>query len=154
MRWTAPFAIAALAAPNIAHAESLADALAGAYRNNPTLEAARLSAASADENTAQARAAYLPTLDVAASAGVRDSHAEAPDGLGGTVSTDQQTEPRTASIIAQQAIYTGGLRGAQSAAARAGVARARENLRAVEQDVMLAAITSYVDVLRDQDFVR
>ncbi|MDX2275418.1 MAG: TolC family outer membrane protein [Hyphomonadaceae bacterium] len=143
-------AIIAFAAPSLAGAETLPDALAAAYRNNPTLEAARLSAASADENTAQARAAYLPSVDVTASTGVRESSTE----TAGAGTTTQNTEPRTASVIAQQALYTGGFRGAQSAAARASVARSRENLRAVEQDVMLAAISAYVDVLRDQEFVR
>jgi outer membrane protein len=149
MRWGVSLAIVALAAPNVAHAETLADALSAAYRNNPTLEAARLSAASADENTAQARAAYLPTVDVAATAGVRESDVDAG---GGT--TSENTEPRSASVIAQQSLYTGGFRGAQSAAARASVARSREDLRAVEQDVMLAAISAYVDVQRDLEFVR
>lgn len=150
MRWGVSLAMVAFAAPNVAHAESLADALAAAYRNNPSLEAARLSAASADETTAQARAAYLPTLDVAATAGVRETNVDAP-GLG---STDENTHPRTASVIAQQSLYTGGFRASQSASARAVVSRSRENLRAVEQDVMLAAISAYVDVRRDQEFVR
>ena len=150
MRWAATLAIAAAIAPNVAHAESLADALAAAYHNNPTLDAARLSSASADENTAQARAAYLPTLDATATAGVRDSETEA----GGITTDGPSTEPRTAAVIAQQALYTGGFRGAQSRAARAGVDRSREALRATEQDVLLDVITAYVDVRQDEEFVR
>lgn len=154
MRWGVTFALAALAAPNVAQAESLADALAAAYRNNPALEAARLSAASADEGVAQARAGYLPNLDVIASAGVGESQVERPDGLGGTITSNDDLDPRSASIVATQALYTGGFRGAQSRAARAGVERSRENLRGVEQEVLLGVISGYVDVLRDQEFVR
>ena len=154
MRWGVTLALAALAAPNVAQAETLADALSAAYRNNPTLEAARLSAASADEGAAQARAGYLPNLELMASAGLGESQVQRPDGLGGTVTANEDLDPRTASIVATQALYTGGFRGAQSRAARAGVERSRENLRAVEQEVLLAAISGYVDVLRDQEFVR
>lgn len=149
MRWGVTLAVAAFAAPNVAYAESLADALAAAYRNNPTLEAARLGAASADENTAQARAAYLPTLDATASAGVRDNEVSA-----GGVTDSETSEPRTAGIIAQQALYTGGFRNAQTRAARASVDRSREALRATEQDVLLDVISAYVDVRRDEEFVR
>ncbi len=154
MRWGVTFALVALAAPNVARAETLADALAAAYRNNPTLEAARLSAASADEGTAQARAGYLPNVDVIASAGVAESQVERPDGLGGTITSNDDLDPRTASIVATQALYTGGFRSAQSRAARAGVERSRENLRGVEQEVLFAAISAYADVLRDLEFVR
>lgn len=150
MRLRAGLAIAALIAPSVAHAESLADALAAAYRNNPTLEAARLAARSADEGTAQARAAYLPSLDATGSIGISESEVETP---GGTTPRER-LEPRTAGVTASQALYTGGFRGAQSRAARAQVEVSREDLRSVEQNVMLAAISAYVDVRRDEEFVR
>lgn len=150
MRLRAGLAIAALIAPSVAHAESLADALAAAHRNNPTLEAARLAARSADEGTAQARAAYLPSLDATGSIGISESEVETPGGA----TTSERLEPRTAGVAASQALYTGGFRGAQSRAARAQVDASREDLRSVEQNVMLAAISAYVDVRRDEEFVR
>lgn len=154
MRVHVPLVLAVIVAPAAAHADSLGDALAAAYRNNPTLEAARLEARAADEDIAQARAGYLPTLDVAASASTRETDVIVPDGLGGTITTNEQLDPVSVGVVAEQALYTGGLRGAQGRAARASVELSRQSLRAVEQRVMLAAIAAYVDVRRDEEFVR
>ncbi len=151
MRFLAGAAVAAILAPSLlapsaAQAASLEDALAAAYRNNPTLEAARLSAAAADEDRAQARAEYLPTLDVVASAGTRSGETNGVD--------DADTDPRSVSYIANQGLFTGGFRVARSRLARANVDAAREELRAVEQGVLLSVIAAYVDVRRDEEFVR
>lgn len=145
MRILISAALAAVMAPAV-HADTLADALAAAYRNNPTLEAARLSARAADEGRAQARANYLPQVDVTGTIGTRESR------TGGVDNPD--TEPTTVGVVASQALYTGGFRGAQGRLARANVEGAREVLRGTEQDVLLAVIAAYVDVRRDEEIVR
>jgi len=137
--------LAAAIAPAV-HADTLADALASAYRNNPTLEAARLSARAADEGTAQARANYLPQVDVTGTIGTRESRTGGVD--------NPNTEPTTVGVVASQALYTGGFRGAQGRLARANVESSRELLRGTEQDVLLAVIAAYVDVRRDEEIVR
>lgn len=146
MKLKASIAIAALLAPIGAHADTLGDALAAAYRNNPTLEGARYGARAADEGRAQARALYLPTLDLAASASRRSGETNGVD--------EVDSDPRSLSYIASQDVFTGGSRIARSQLARANVDGAREELRAVEQSVLLAVIAAYVDVRRDEEFVR
>src|SRR5688572_13225296 len=47
-----------------ASAETLADALALAYQNNPTLQAQRAAQRALDENYVQARTGWRPTLNM------------------------------------------------------------------------------------------
>ena len=63
----APAALVALAPQ--ARAQTLADALAQAYANNPTLLAARAQLRSVDENVPQALAGWRPTVSVTSSFG-------------------------------------------------------------------------------------
>src|SRR5690349_24759755 len=56
---------AGIAAP--ASAETLADALALAYQNNPTLQAQRATQRALDENYVQARTGWRPTLSLGGS---------------------------------------------------------------------------------------
>lgn len=137
-------------APGAAHAQTLADALDAAYRLNPTLAGARLNARGVDEGIVQARAAYLPQLDVTASAGFQTSDVDLP----ASPSQTEDTHPQTIGLQAVQPLYTGGLRNAQSQFARAQSLGARETLRAVEQQVLLSVIAVYEDVRRDEEVVR
>ena len=59
-------AVSALAVP--ASAETLADAIALAYQNNPTLQAQRAAQRALDESYVQARTGWRPTLGLQASA--------------------------------------------------------------------------------------
>ncbi len=142
--WTS-VAVLALMAP-CAGAETLNDALTQAYLHNPTLQAARLSARAADEETAQARANYLPSVDVLGSYGVRRSETNDVD--------NPDLDPASVEFSASQSLYTGGYRRARSALARAAVQGAREDLRSTEQDVLLSVIAAYVDVRRDEEAMR
>lgn len=101
------------AATDAEPAETLNDALAAAYEHNPTLMAARLSARAADEQTAQARAHYLPSLNVNASAGAQQSDTNSVP--------NRDLNPSAVSVVANQSLYTGGLRNATSQLARANV---------------------------------
>jgi outer membrane protein len=135
--------------PSMAEAETLADAIAAAYSNNPTLEAARATARATDENFAQARAGFLPQVDLNASYGVRrtDGIAKGPD------AKLSDTEPAAYGISATQQLLTGGRRGGQLKLAGANIDQAQEQLRSIEQSVLLQAISAYVDVRRDQQVV-
>ncbi|MET0181984.1 MAG: TolC family outer membrane protein [Caulobacterales bacterium] len=145
MRFLISVAAVAMMAPS-ALGDTLGDALTNAYEHNPTLAAARLSARSTDEQRAQARANYLPSIDVEGSYGVRDSET---NGV-----ANQDIEPASASIVASQALYTGGFRSSQGRLARANVEASREALRQTEQDVLLSVIAAYVGVRRDEEVVR
>ncbi len=145
--WFAAAAAVAALAPCAAPAETLVEALTAAYVNNPDLQAARAAARSAREDFPQALAGYLPRVDAFGSYGTERT--EDRPGLG-----VQRAEPYSYGLSVSQQLYTGGLRGAQIEQARAGIASARQSLRATEQDVLVSVIQAYVDVRRDEEVVR
>jgi outer membrane protein len=125
-----------VAAP--ASAESLAEALAAAYSDNPTLNAQRASLRATDEGVPQALSGYRPTVSASASAGVTNTTAT------GTFN------PRMASLTVQQPLFLGFRTTNSVRMAETAVLAGREVLRSTEQDVLLAAVTAYMDVILAQ----
>lgn len=131
-----------LAVPGAAvRAETLQEALASAYADNPTLQAQRAQLRAADEGVAEARSGWRPTVSATGQAGVTrsDSGAAGADTL----------NPLSYGVSVQQPLYRGGRTIAGTARARNLVLAERQRLRAVEQEVLLSAATAYMDVLRD-----
>ncbi|MDZ4776565.1 MAG: TolC family outer membrane protein [Alphaproteobacteria bacterium] len=149
---TALLAAAGLA-PGAANADSLEDALASAYKTNPTLDGARQQARQADETFAQARAAFLPQVGVTGSYGSQLRITET-ETIIGTQRSKNTFEPQNATITASQSLFEGGRRLAQIGQANAQIEGAQEGLRSTEQQVLLQVISVYVDVRRDEDVVR
>ena len=155
---------AGMAAP--AWAETLQEAIALAYRTNPTLLAQRANQRALDESVPQARAGLRPTIDVSATANYSrtDSPTETTptgvdldgDGVIDTVSTGGVVESDSggASIGLSQTLYSGGRIGHAIGAAEANVLEGRENLRAIEQQVLASVIQAYVDVQRDMEILQ
>ena len=56
----------------LAHGETLTDAIAGAYRYNPRLDAARAALRATDEEVARANSGYRPSINATADAGYQD----------------------------------------------------------------------------------
>lgn len=153
-RWLASLTIvAALAAPCMAAAQTIDDALEAAFRNNPDLEEARLALRAAAEDRVQARAAYLPSLGVSGSYGAQSVEVESM-GFFGPQTTETDLDPATAGVQVRQDLYTGGRRRGVDRLANAGVEGARHGLRAAEQDVLLATVDAYLSVRRDQEILR
>jgi outer membrane protein len=123
-----------------AHAETLADAIASAYRSNPTLQQARAAQRALDETDVQARAGWRPSVSVA----VTDDY----EHVFGSPSLS--VNQGGASLNLTQPLYTGGRTASAVQAADASVAAGQQNLLATEQSTLQAVITAYVDVLRDQ----
>lgn len=120
-----------------ASAETLAEALAAAYSNNPGLNAERAALRATDEGVPQALAGFRPTVSAAASAGITSAG-------GGTF------YPRGVSITVEQPIFTGhrttnGLKIAETA-----VLAGREALRNAEQNTLLDAAQAFMGVVRAQ----
>lgn len=130
-----------LAGVSAARAESLADALALAYKTNPTLQNQRAQLRVTDETYVQARAGYRPQVNVQ---------------VQGTREDIQQHTANSGSayIVAQQPIYTGGRTATAVSAAEADILSGRETLRATEASVLQQVIQAYADVLRDEEGVR
>ena len=134
--------------PTGAYAQSLSQALADAYRTNPELIAARARLRGTDENVAQARAGYRPTVSGTAEYGFDHTKTNP------TSSSDGQADPHGVGITLSQPVFRGFRTFNAVKGAKAGVAAAREDLRDVEQTVLLSAVGAYMNVLRDQEIVR
>ncbi len=123
-------------------AESLSDAIALAYETNPTLQAQRADQRALDETYVQARTALRPTADLGISATYSDS------------SRTGESDTASLGLSASQPLLTGGRAVTGIDAATADVLQGRENLRAVEAQILSSVIQAYVDVRRDAEALR
>jgi outer membrane protein len=129
-------------------AETLNEALAAAYNYNPKLDAQRAALRATDEEVAKAMSGFRPRIEANGETSWQNTNTR-PDSL-----AEGKTYPKAYSVDAVQPIFTGlqtvyGVRGAE-ATVRAG----REQLRAVEQEVLLDAVIAFADVVRDQAIVQ
>ncbi len=133
---------------------SLSEALAGAYLNNPTLRAARAGLRAVNEGVPQALSNWRPRVTVTGSAGAQrtDQSGGSSSGSSGSSGSNGST-PTAAEISLTQPLYRGGRTTAGTAAAENDVLSERASLVSVEQDVLLSAVTAYMDVWRDQAVV-
>jgi outer membrane protein len=129
-----------------ARAETIGGALAKAYLNNPDINQQRAAVRAQDENIPKANAGYLPTVTAQGTAG--HLHEEE-DNIPGTGSYKSDTTPRTVGVSATETLWNGDRTGNSVRQAESGVLGAREQLRNTEQNVLLSAVTYYMDVLRD-----
>ncbi|MDB5375344.1 MAG: secretion protein [Belnapia sp.] len=149
----APAALLALA-PS-ARAQTLADALAQAYSNNPALLGARANLRAVDENVPQALAGWRPTVSISSSAGILDGSTRSrPQGAPGAAYGDADRQVYSNSITVTQPIFRGGRTVAGTRRAENQVLAQRARLLATEQQVMGDTVTSYVNVIRDQELLR
>ncbi len=128
-----------------AGAETLIEALTKAYLNNPRLQAQRAQLRATDELMPQALSGYRPTVTGNASAG-KSRNNSSPSFAGGI----QNRSPRTLSLNLRQPVFRGFRTLSETRQARNTVLAERARLLSVEQEVLFAAATSFVDVVRDQ----
>ena len=136
-----------------ARAETLQDALALAYQNNPTLQAARAQLRSVDESVPLALSGWRPSLSVNGnvqrsrneSVITRGGAAGALFGGGTTLRTSE-----TVNVQLRQPVFRGLKTVAGTSQARAQVMAQRARLQATEAQVLLESTSSYLDVLRDE----
>lgn len=145
------------AAP-IARAESLPEALGAAYAYNPRLDAQRAFLRARDEDVPIAMSGYRPRVGVNGDYGVRSRHTRpvgTPGGLGGGLGAgDGVTQPAGWSVFGEQNIFRGFRTYNAVNRAEADVRAEREIYRDVERQVLLDAVTAYMDVVRDIEVVR
>ena len=132
----------------MAVAETLREAMALAYQTNPRLDAERARLRATDEDVPRAKAGFRPRASLNADTG-RQTIKTVP----GSVS-DGSGQTSGYSVTAEQSIFSGYRTTNTVREAEANVRAGRENLRNVEQQVLLEAVTAYADVLRDQALVR
>lgn len=139
----------ALVAP--AAAQSLQEALAMAYANNPTLQAARAQLRAVDENVPQALAGWRPTVQVAGSLGTAQGRST---NTRSNTRTSLDRDPASLQASVSQPLYRGGRTTASTRRAENQVLAQRARLIATEQQVLSDTVNSYVAVIRDQEEVR
>jgi outer membrane protein len=151
---TALLAPAALvAAAPMARAQSLAEALAQVYSNNPTLLAARANLRAVDENVPQALAGWRPSVTISSSAGVVDSQSRLRTAAGTQAGSADRTTSSN-SITITQPVFRGGRTVATTRQAENQVLAQRARLLATEQQVLQDTVAAYVSVIRDQELLR
>lgn len=129
-----------------ASSETIAEALALAYNNNPSLNAARAQTRSVDENVAIAKSGLRPNIFGNADYGSEWTKATTPLGT----RTTSHLQPGGFGVTISQALFDGFKTRNNVEAARAAVLASRETLRNTEQNVLFDAASAYMDVIRDQ----
>ena len=129
-------------------AETMERALLRAYQNNPQLNAQRASVRATDEAVPQALSGYRPKAALTLLGGAQFADQLA-DGSSGKKIEQGDQGPHAAGLAVTQTIYNGNQTANKTRAAESQVFGAREGLRLLEQSVLLAAATVYMDYLRD-----
>ena len=132
--------IALLSLSTSAMAATLPSALVQAYQSNPELLAARAALRSTDEEVAIARSGYRPKLSIDATASETDQDS-------GTVGQGR------VGLQIDQSLFDGFVTRNTVRSAIAQIDSERGSLSSTEQNVLLSAITAYVDVRRDSDVI-
>lgn len=137
--------VVALFSTTAAGAETLQEALAAAYNNNPTLAGARAGQRAQDENVPIARSYGLPSVDgrIAYSESLEQGQ------------SDPFSPDRTLTVSGQVTVplYQGGQVRNGIRAAETRVRAGQASLRGDESTLFSQVVAAYMDVLRDQAVV-
>ncbi|RJF83952.1 hypothetical protein D3877_04855 [Azospirillum cavernae] len=128
----------------VAWSQSLEQALAQAYANNPTLGSQRARLRAVDESVPQALSGYRPTAK--ATLGVNRSTSDSKYSGG---SSGSEASSKAASLTASQSLYDPTVAPAVRRAERL-VESQRASLISSEQSVLLTAAQAYLDIVQYQ----
>jgi outer membrane protein len=149
-------ALGLMGGSNRAAAETIEQALARAYANNPQLNAQRAIVRQSDESVPQALSGYRPSVSANASVGrqysdLKETIPPTPPFLASGASFEAKglTTPRSVGATVSQTLFNGQQTANKVRSAESQVSAARETLRVMEQSVLLAAATVYMDMSRD-----
>ncbi len=149
IRVLSAFTIFVVGISSVGYAETLHDALRMTYASNPQLQAERAGLRALDEKLVQARAARLPNVLADISAGATRQKQSSP-----FFSALQTYYPRSIALSGQQTLYGGGAIKGQIDLTQVNIEIGINNLRQLEHQVLLAAVTAYADVQRNAEVVR
>ena len=134
--------------PAAAGAITLKEALNAAYKFNPRLDAARAIQRATDEEVPRALSGYRPSITGSADTGYEVQTTKPTSAA--LSSARRPSNPRGYQVGAMQPIFRGFRTKNAVSAAEATVRAGWEALRSTESSVLLEAVTSYMDVVRDQ----
>ncbi|MGI9406098.1 MAG: TolC family outer membrane protein [Hyphomicrobiaceae bacterium] len=137
-----------------AQAETLKEALASAYRSNPALLAERKRVEATDEGVPQARSGFRPRLIARGDVAREYTNTRPRTGFVAPRPRSGSTTEHGYEIEFSQSLFNGFRTVNSVRQAEANVLVARESLREIEQSTLLAAVTAYMDVIRDRAIVR
>jgi outer membrane protein len=146
---TVALAVFGLTAAPAAQAETLADALAAAYKTSKLLDQNEALLRAQDEGVAQAVAAMRPVVNFIVQNQI--SHSSVPTAAGTRI--DPSSVDTTFQLAAQMTIYDFGRSQLGVQVARETVLATRQALKALEQEVLLSAVDAYVNVGLQQEIV-
>jgi outer membrane protein len=127
-------------APQPVFAETIYQAMAKAYENNPDLNAARAGLRATDEGVALAKSGYRPFIGAEAT-------------TTSTNASGRVTNSASVGVSITQTLFDGFQTRNNVRAAEAAVFAGRENLRGTEIDILLATVQAYANVNRDNQIV-
>jgi outer membrane protein len=146
-----------LGAASPAAAQTLDEALAAAYADNPQLQAERANLRATDEGVPQALAGWRPQVTLSGTAGYTQGTISEPsanlfgESTQATTSEDHQIGSVAATVT--ENVYSGGQTKAQTAEATDKVKAERANLVNIEQQVFTNAVSAYVTVIENQQLL-
>lgn len=135
-----------------ANAQTFEETLKMAYESNPQLLAARARLRAADEGVALAVSGWRPSVTLNGDYGWQRSETDTDTTTGATTTSTSETRtttPARANVTIDQNIYRGGRTVAATRRAENEAKSERARLHNTEQEVLLSAVTSYMNVVRD-----
>jgi outer membrane protein len=145
----AGLAMPVLVLPGGVQAQSLIESLSTTYNSNPDLLAGRATLRQTDETLAQAVANWRPRISLS----LEYNRIQADSFPRLRTPTFNELNGRTVLATVTQPLFRGGKTVADTAAARANIQAQRALLMDTEQTVLLNAVTSYADLIRDRGIV-
>ncbi|MEM8552365.1 MAG: TolC family outer membrane protein [Pseudomonadota bacterium] len=143
----AAFLAMALAGAGTSRAQTLTDALAAAYSNNPELNVARSQLRDVDENIAIARSGNRPTLTGLLSQTFETSRSVS------TRTVGRRGAPTQFSVQLVQPLFAGFTTRNSIRSAEASVRAQRELLKSTEQDILLLTAEAFFDIIANRQTV-
>jgi outer membrane protein len=134
-------------------AESLDEAMATTYETNATLRAARAGQRATDEQVPQALSGWRPQVAVQGDLGFEHTRTQNVPVQGDFVDSVDATNPASISIGLSQPLFRGFKTIQGTKQAEATVQAGRQNLLAVEQQVLFDATQAYMEVWRNRRVV-
>ena len=143
--------VAAFYTPGAAVADTLPWALVQAYQNNPQITAQRAAVRAVDETVPSALSGYRPRISANASATEQylDIKSRGTGPFGATTNNSGAQFVHSYGGTITQTLFNGFQTANRTRQAESQVSAARENLRLIEQNILLAAATAYMNLLRD-----
>jgi outer membrane protein len=141
-------ALVALAHVGDASAETMSDALARAYRNNPDINQQRALLRARDESVPAAKAGWMPKAAVQSQVGHQATEINGYPGYGNS-KLRYSTNPAQVSATLTQPLFDGQRTANGVDQAESQVLSQREALRQQVIATLLSGATAYMDVLRD-----